>query len=452
MLRKTTIISFSIFVAIAAGWLIFLLTVSHAIDFSSGGYRVSVLLPNVSNLQQGARVTAAGVQVGTVRSVDRQGLGARADLAITDKGVTPLPKDTKVRLRQDTPIGEHYLTLSPGHSRQTLASGGTLGLSHTKQYVAIDQVLSVLRGRSRARARQTIQGMGRAVTGRGVMLNHLVGNVNHVAVAGGKLVKVAYRDRQDAASLVQKLGDVASEVGARGAAIHTIARRGLTALGALRERDHALSQSLRQLPATLDSVRNVVSTIGGVSPRIRPVADNLAAAVHQLRPAVRALPPATHEGRRVLSDLNPTAPILRHTLSDATALSKVLPPALPELHKALCQVDPMAKYLAPYRNEAIGIIVGLSSSSNSYDATGHLIRLTPVVGDQSIGGLPDPILRAASNLLHTGLLGKIVGGLNYNPYPKVGALGHASAHGNFPIGPSEVPKTGYTYPRIKSEC
>ena len=215
--------------------------------------------------------------------------------------------------------------------------------------------------------------------GRGNDLNTLLGAVNAFAPHGGDVVRILHRDRDAAARLVVELGGIAQSIGDRGTAIDTIASRGLVALDALRDRDDALAESLNELPPTLTDVEEIVDTIGTTTDRALPVARNLTGAVTDLRPVVADLAPSAGVGRGVLDALGGASPGLRRVLDEATETSKVLPDALPALRKTLCQVHPMVRYIDPYMPEALHILMGLGSASNAYDATGHTIRLAPIV-------------------------------------------------------------------------
>ena len=85
----------------------------------------------------------------------------------------------------------------------------------------------------------------------------------------------------------------------------------------------------------------------------------------------------------------------------------------------------------------------------SYDATGHLIRLAPIVApDNFPSGLPDVLSKGLADFVH-----RIPGmALNYKPFPKPGDVGRTVAKGTTPLGPEEVPKSGYAYPRITADC
>jgi virulence factor Mce-like protein len=447
-------LSLAAFTLVAAVWALFLLQKGGGLPEVGGSkYEVSALIPTGAALAPGSRVTVAGVHVGEVQTVARRGQGARILLRIDDEEVKPLPADSRVQIRQHTPVGENYVSITAGASSKKLESGATLPVTQADEFVDVDRLLSVLQGETRERARLTIRSLGGALEGRGDALNDVVGGGSRFLRDSGRLVDVLHRDRRSAARLVQQLGDVAAAVGQRDTAIGTIARRGLVALGALRDGDDALRRTIEELPESLRRIRRTSGTLASVSAVAKPVVDGAAVALRTLRPAVNRLQPASETGRAVMKELAGAAPSLRTTLKNVTALSGPLPKALPLLRKTVCEAAPILRYSKPYFPEALHILIGLGSSSNSYDATGHLIRLAPVLSENSVSGLPDNVSLAITELLYGGLIGKAGGtSVSYDAYPKPGMLGKTVATSNKPQGPEKVPETGFKYPRVEADC
>jgi len=448
------LLSLLAFTAVAVAWATFLLSKGGGLpSVGSDAYKVSAIIPSGAALAPGSRVTMAGVHVGTVKDVARQGMGARIELEIDDEDVLPLATDSRVQVRQHTPVGENYIALVAGKSSQTIESGGALAVQQADEFVDVDRLLSVLKGDTRERARMTIRSLGGALEGRGDKLNDLVGDAAGFLDHGQHLVDVLHRDRVQAGRLVAQLGDVAAAIGQRDGAITTIANQGLTSLETIGSRDDALRRTIEELPESLRRVRGTSDTVRTVSAVTRPVVDDAAEALRVLRPAVGRLQPTADAGRRALSELGAAAPGLRTTLSRVTALSNPLSAALPKLHKTICEAAPVLRYIKPHVPEMLHILMGLGSSSNSYDATGHLIRLAPIFSENSLSGAPEEVSVAANELLYGGFIGENAGtAVNFDPYPAVGSLGRTAATTNVPIGPSRVPATGYKYPRVEADC
>lgn len=448
------LLSLAVVTAVAVAWALFIFAKGDALPKLGGGdeYKVSVVTPTGAAMAVGSRVTVAGVKVGRVTSVSRLGIGAKMELLITDPDVAPLPRDSRVQVRQHTPVGENYVAIKVGRSRETIADGGGLSVQQTDEFVDVDRLLSVLKGGTRERARDTIRSLGAAVGTEGEELNGTVGGATKFLKAAGDpggLVDVLRRNRDQTARLVQQLGDVTASIGQRDQAITTLADRGLTALTALRRSDRALEATIDELPDTLRDVQRTSGVVRSTSGVATPVVDEASKALVALRPTVARLPAATADGRALMRELSPAAPVLERTLQQVDALSGPLAESLPKLRKTICELTPVTRYAEPYFPEVLSIVQGLGSSSNSYDATGHLIRLAPIVTpDNFPSGLPDVISKGLADFVH-----RIPGmALNFDPYPKPGSVGRTRAKGTTPLGPEEVPKSGYTYPRITADC
>jgi phospholipid/cholesterol/gamma-HCH transport system substrate-binding protein len=441
------------FVALAVAFTLYFVGLGGGLPSLGSTYSLRALLPTAGSLTPGARVTVAGYQVGSVTSIERDGNGALVGMEISDGRVTPLPADSRVGLRERTPVGENYVSLYPGSSRRMLASGSVLPMTQANDSVDVDQLLSVLQGNTKQRARQLIESLGGALTGRGGELNGLIRHTSNALSTGSNVVALLAADRAAVGRLVANLGAVSAAVGARGTEITQLADGALRTFTAIGSRDGALRALIRQLPATLVQVRQTTGVLSSVSRVATPVLYNLAATVSEVRPAVQALAPAASEGRSVVSALGAAAPALQTTLNRLRGLSAPAASALPSVHKTLCQVNPVIRYVRPYLGDIISALGGLGSAANAYDALGHLIRITLVVNDNTLVGLPPAVSSAAYTLLHSGLLARVTGPLTFDPYPKPGQIGTEHAGGGSDVlGPSQVPATGYRFPHILSDC
>lgn len=414
-------------------------------------YEIDAILPTVGSLTPGSRVTMSGAEVGRIKSVERDGLGARVRLELTDDRVYPIAADSTVRLRQHTPVGENYISIDPGRSKRTLPSGAALPVKQAGEFVDVDQVLSTLSGPTQQRARDLIRATGGALDGRGPQLNGLVAGVTGTINPFADVVHTGYEDRRQVSRLVQQLGNLTGAVGERDAAVTTIAGKGLVSLRAIAAKDASVKRTLDVLPATLAQVKTTSGTVGRATDTATPVLANLATALREVRPAVRSLQPAAQEGRGVVAELGATAPKLKGTLSRARKLVDPATEALPQLKQTLCQLNPMVRYLKPYTNDVVSALAGLGSAANSYDAIGHVIRLVPLVSENEVAGLPANLTKDVFTLMNAGILGK-TRPLSFNPYPKPGQIGKTDQIKTPISGPEALAKSGYVYPRITADC
>jgi phospholipid/cholesterol/gamma-HCH transport system substrate-binding protein len=450
------LLTVAVFTAIFAGWVGFILHQAGVLPSFSKSYTLEADVPSAALLTPGARVTVAGVEVGSVRKIERSsdlGSGARLVMKITHDGVMPLPADSTLAIRTRSQVGEQYVSIDVGVSSRKLASGDTLASAQAEKLVDVDQILSVLSGPRREQARRLLRDTGLALDGRGKALNATLSSTVPVVRSGSAVVDVLHDQRATVAQLVDQLGRVTAAVGERGTAIQTIAGQGVTTLRAIGDRDAKLAATLRELPATLEQVKRATGTVAEVSDAAAPVVSNIAGALRDVRPAVRDLAPAAKDGRAVVASLRRANPALDTLLRSATAATKGLPEALPGVRSVFCQVNPALRYLQPYTHDVLQAAFHLGSASNSYDATGHLVRLVPIVNENSLSGAPTAVLDASRLLLQSGafLPQKVI---NYDFYGKPGGIGTTSATGSGgkPNGPSAVPATGYKYPRITADC
>lgn len=448
------------FVVTFAALFIYILYQAGAIALFQTTYDVNALVPSANFLAPGARVTAAGAEVGRVTSVTRTGPlspDAKIAMRLTDDRVFPLPSDSEIQLRTRSQVGENYVNIVVGAAKTTIPNHGSLGLDHAAPFVSTDQVLDILHGRTRQQARTLLQQLGTDLLGRGQQLNQTLGSTSVFVDQGVQMLNTLVPQRAQIGQLVDQLGHLTAAIGDRTQAIEVTARQGTATLQALAAREGQLTQVLHDLPGLMSAVRSTTDVVGNVSDHAAPVVSNLAAATAQLRPAVAALAPAARDGRTVITSLQDAIPSL-------DALLKAAPPAIGSsrngstgvladvtpIRSVFCQLNPALTYLKPYTASFWSIIPHLGSSSNPYDAIGHIVRLVPLINENSLAGAPPAIEQAAHQLLSSGLFlpDKVI---SLNPYPKPGAVGNDIAHSGDPSTPAQFGKT-YTYPRIHAAC
>lgn len=434
--------------AVAVGFAVALFASGGSAPFSHhGSYRVKLLVPSAMSLGPGAEVRIAGVQVGRLDAIERRGRGAELEVELEDD-TAPIPADSQFALRLRSLIGENYLEIYPGRSRTALPAGGVLPLSAQKfEYVELEQVLDLLKGNTRKRARQLLRGTGDALDGHGRDLNRVIGGASRVITDVAPVLQVLRQDRARLARLVEQVGDVSRAVGERGAAIETLARQGRRTAETLASGDDALRATLDALPPALRQVRTTSGTLRGVTRGAAPMLTQLAAVLDDLRPSVRGLGPAAAQARLLLDGLQRTTTPLRQTLRSLRRASGPLTSALPAVKDLTCQLNPMVLRLEPYRDDAGALLQNLASVTSYYDANGHAGRLLAMAGQYSIAPQADSGNTALQTLVDAGVLGKEPG-VGYNPFPKAGEGARPAAGRG--LGGIQEHKTPYE--RVHAAC
>lgn len=452
------LIALLLFIGFVVAFLVYQFSEAGTLPTLSKKYTVDAIVPSASTLTPGARVTIAGVEVGSLTGVKRAGEtsgNARLTLELTDDRVFPLPRDSRLQVRTRSQVGERYVAIEVGSDRRTIREGGTIGLDRVDPVVDVDEILSVLQGDTRERTRTMLREFGSALTGREEELNRTLRGLSRLVPTGTDTVDVLERDRETVGQLVDQLGRVTAAVGERGEAIEAIGRSGVVSLRAIGERDAQLAEMLRELPATIDQVRSTSQTVGDVSAVATPVISRLATATRELQPAVEDLSVTARDARETLALVDQErAGHLFDVVDGARQLTGTITDAFPPLRRIFCEANPALRYVLPYRDDFLQIAFHLSSASHAYDGTGHTVRLAPIVNENSLSGAPNAVLDGSRLLLQSGLFTGTFKRINYDPYIRPGGIGRKTSlnSGGNVTGPESLRESGWEYPRVEADC
>ena len=138
-------------------------------------YNIKVELSEASGLQPLNQVRVAGTRVGLISSMSAHEdpatgrVTAIANLKL-EKGVEPLPADTKAIVRSVSAIGLKYLELEEGSSHATLKPDAAIPVSQTRESVDIDEFFDTFDKKTRTASQQNLNSFGDGLAGRGVWL------------------------------------------------------------------------------------------------------------------------------------------------------------------------------------------------------------------------------------------------------------------------------------------
>ncbi len=111
--------------ALTAVFLIWSLGVAQA-GRTSGGYQVSAKFGDVGGLQPGAKVSLAGVKVGSVSTVRIDPKTFLAVVELSLNGDVHVPSDSTAKVTSDGLLGGAHIALSPGGAEDDLKPGGEI--------------------------------------------------------------------------------------------------------------------------------------------------------------------------------------------------------------------------------------------------------------------------------------------------------------------------------------
>jgi phospholipid/cholesterol/gamma-HCH transport system substrate-binding protein len=129
------------------------------------GYRLNAVFATALNIKAKAPVRIAGVDVGKVTGLKREGKTGVVSMEIESRGL-PIHADATLKLRPRIFLeGNWFVELQPGSpSAKTLSSGATIPITQTSDPVQLDQVLDALNTDTRANLQNFLAGYGDALT------------------------------------------------------------------------------------------------------------------------------------------------------------------------------------------------------------------------------------------------------------------------------------------------
>ncbi len=129
------------------------------------GFRLKAEFATALDIHAKSPVRIAGVDVGKVTSIQREGKAGLVTMEIESKGL-PIHADATLKIRPRIFLeGNWFIDLQPGSpSVRTLSSGATIPITQTADPVQLDQVLDALNSDTRANLQNFLQGYGDGLT------------------------------------------------------------------------------------------------------------------------------------------------------------------------------------------------------------------------------------------------------------------------------------------------
>jgi phospholipid/cholesterol/gamma-HCH transport system substrate-binding protein len=162
-LGRTNPIRFAIVLLLVAAVAIYFGFTKH-LPFKHG-YRLNAVFASAVNIKGKSPVRIAGVNVGKVTSIKRDGHTGLVRMEIESRGL-PIHADATAKIRPRIFLeGNWFVDLQPGSpSAKTLPSGSTLPITQTSDPVQLDQVLDALNTETRTNLQNFLIGYGDGLT------------------------------------------------------------------------------------------------------------------------------------------------------------------------------------------------------------------------------------------------------------------------------------------------
>jgi phospholipid/cholesterol/gamma-HCH transport system substrate-binding protein len=298
--------------------IVFLVIVAVAIYFGftkhlpfKHGYRLNAQFASALNIKGKSPVRIAGVNVGKVTAVKRDGSTALVSMEIEGRGL-PIHSDATVKIRPRIFLeGNWFVELQPGSpSAKTLSSGSTLPSTQSSDPVQIDQVLDALNTDTRQNLQDFLIGYGNGLVRkpsaadnaeqdrevRGINAAEALNKTYSIAPSaerGGAIVNQAIggTETHDLSKLVQSVGKVTSALNVHEQQLGELIGNFNSFFHSFAAQSSSLRSAVAVLPSSLKKITAGLRELDAAFPPARTFALDILPGVKSTPKTVTALLP-----------------------------------------------------------------------------------------------------------------------------------------------------------------
>jgi phospholipid/cholesterol/gamma-HCH transport system substrate-binding protein len=390
------------------------------------GFRLKAQFSSALNMRPSSPVRIAGVTVGKVTAVQRDGQTGLVSMEIDKQGL-PIHNDATVKIRPRIFLeGNDFVELQPGTpTAPTVSEGFTIPVTQTADPVQIDQLLTALNSDTRANLQTVLIEYGNALTReptaaenaeqdpevRGLNAAQAIAKAwqqGPEATRGGTIVQQALGGvtQHDISLLVRSLERTSAALNVHEQQLGELIGNFDTALGSVAAQAPSVTAAVAELPGTLHTVDTSLQALERAFPPLRSFSLALIPGVEQGPATVRATLPWIEQFRGLLapSELGGVAkglqagvPVLGSLLAAqpgfanqgnllGQCLAKVLHPAFATKLQDGANTSGVSN-----EQEFFSALVGFNAAGQSFDGNGSFFRLLVSGGAQVITTAPSTL-------------------------------------------------------------
>lgn len=381
-------------------------------------YEVSFRSTDVKNLQESGDVSIAGVIVGEVAALQRDGDRTRVTVDLSPEAA-PLHEGVKVRIGVKSVVGQSYVDIQDGDGK-AISDAAKLPDSAVTPSVDVDELISTLDPATRKALRGTIRSLGSATEGTADYTSQLMSGLGKLGREGHTALDAIAAQSDDLESLTREATTLLNTLDTGRGQIVDVVRDASKLTEATAGQRAALENTMRAMPRLLDSARTSTGRLGELSRSLSPIAADLRRAAPDLNAALLQMPAVTSDLRGLLPALDGTLDAAPATLNRVRPFSLDVRKLVPEAELLLRDVNPMLAYLKPYGRDFGSMFANFGASMDVQVENGvRPVRLAPIFNSGSIRGNPLPLNMDPTHW--------------NNPYPEPGQAGNpAPFRGEYP--------------------
>lgn len=410
------------------------------------GYRLKAEFSSVLNIHPSSPVRIAGVNVGKVISIQREGHAGLVNMEIEPKGL-PIHADATLKVRPRIFLeGNWFVDLQPGSpSARTVGSGYTIPITQTSDPVQIDQVLDALNTDTRANLQIFLREYGDALTRKpnaledaaqdpdvhGLNAAQALNKTYHrapSALRGGGIVQQALggTEYHDVSELIAAIGKVTGALNVHEQQLSEWVPNFNAFAASFAAQSPSLSAAIAHLPGALHNADRAFSALNAASAPTRAFANALVPGVEQQPATVSAALPwivqvqaslEPSELGGIAQGLNEAAPTLGKLTGELApfykqtdALSQCLSRVFFPVGNTKLQDGAATSGVESYK-ELWYAFTGLAGFGQTFDGNGLMAHLL-------IGNSGQTVKSAPTSILGTKLQGLPL--LAHSPLPPLG--------------------------------
>ncbi|WP_131766533.1 MlaD family protein [Candidatus Protofrankia californiensis] len=372
--RRSILAVVAVVVALGAG--------AYALIFGTSDYTVKIVVPSAAQLLQGSPIWIDGVHAGSVESLQVSNGKAIIEASLSHD-FAPLHDGTTSRVEWNSVAGERMLTLYPGPSKNPVIPNGAMFAGDSKQ-IEVDQILAMLDKPTRDRLVSLIGELDDTTSGQEQELRATLASAGPAVNALGEVLKGIGQDGPAIRDLVTELDKMTAVAATHSNDVSGTVNNLTTITGAMAQKQSQLSDSLKELPPTLQEAESTLDRVPAAGDATIPLLHDLKPATSQLASVSRNLSPVLQDLRPVVADLRPTLAAAQELLGQTPGLLDTAHQVLPPVRDTLISYAPAVAFLRPYTPELIGWLHNFGQSFAEYDSQGHYWAATVAPGTNAL--------------------------------------------------------------------
>ena len=358
----------------------------------ASGFAVSAAFETANDIKAGSKVRIAGVNVGTVKGVERHDKGAIVHMEL-DKAGLPLHEDATMKIRPRIFLeGNWFVDISPGSpSAPLLAEGAVVPVQQTSAPVQFGQLLNALQSDTRQDLQVVLDEYGRALANGGAKGYNRSIPYWESAFRDSAIVNEAMlgEKEHDLTNYIRGADKFAKGLDRDPRALKSLLTDLAITGDAIASEDANLTAAIRELPRTLRVGHSALGNLNAAFPSLRRLVADLRPTVRSSGPALDATLPLVKQLRGLVrkSELGGLVEELREVVPDLTELNTGGVAVQQELRALSSCAN---EVVIPYRNDKISDdqfpasgpvfeeqvkwLPGIAAESRNFDANGQFVR------------------------------------------------------------------------------